>query len=63
MGAILRVGEKLEGKQYRERRKYGSKGGETVIIRVDIILRLEVSWGHAMSLLKYKVKEYQPAAL
>lgn len=34
-----------------------SKRGETVIIRPNIILGLEVSWGHGMSLLKYKVKE------
>lgn len=44
-------------KQYSERQKYGTKGGETVIIRPNIILRLEVSWGHGMSLLKYEVRE------
>lgn len=44
-------------KQYSKRQKYGTKGGETLIIRPNIILKLEVIWGHGMSLLKYKVKE------
>lgn len=50
-------GEKREEK--RQRRKSGTKGGKEetlqVIIRGNIILRLEVSWGHSVSLLKYKV--------
>lgn len=48
---------KKKKKQYSEKKKYGTKGGETVIIRPNIILRLEVSGGHGMSLLKYKVTE------
>lgn len=33
------------------------------IIRSNLILRLEVSWGHGVSLLKYKVREYQLVVL
>lgn len=64
IGAILGVG--METKKDRRRGKSGRNKKKTkwskdkilwVIIRTNIILILEVSWGHIVSLLKYKVRE------
>lgn len=58
-------GKKTEKKRQKREKKKRTKGvkKETVIIISNIILRLEVSRGHGMSLLKYKVREYQPVVL
>lgn len=59
IGAILRVGRGKREKKKGKREKNERTKKERVIIS-NIILRLEVSGGHYMSSLKYKVREYQP---